>query len=333
MKRKIRVLFVRPSATPFIEQDLEILSRHFDVKVLNVSPEGRTFSAGMRYLLKLKLGILRSDVVFCWFADIYSEWSVRLARWLGKKSIVVVGGYEVAKVPEINYGLMLSEDDAKMVKYILDRADKLLAVSDFVKKEIEQYSHGKNASVVYNAVDLAGLTPRDKKEDIVVTVGNATKERCALKGIDTFVKASLSVPEARFVVIGGTDDETVTRLKGINPKVEFTGQIPHDEAMVWLERAKVYCQLSKTESFGMALAESMSLECTPVVTFEGAMPELVGNAGFYVPYGDVQAASDAIKKALVSEKGKEARQRISQSFSIQVRETALVSAIERTILR
>jgi glycosyltransferase involved in cell wall biosynthesis len=232
MKRKIRVLFVRPSTVHFIEQDLAILSRHFDVKVLNVSPEGRTLSAGMRYLFKLKWGILRSDVAFCWFADIYSEWSVRLARWLGKKSIVVVGGYEVAKIPEINYGLMLNEDDAKMVRHILDKADKLLAVSDFVKKEIEQYSHGKNVSVVYNAVDVAGLTPRDKKEDLVVTVGNATKERCALKGIDTFVKASLQVPNARFVVIGGTDDETVKRLKEINPKVEFTGQLPHDEAMV-----------------------------------------------------------------------------------------------------
>ena len=332
MKRKIRVLFVRPSATPFIQQDLEILSRHFDVRVLDVSP-GRTLSAGMRYLLKVKLGILRSDVAFCWFADIYSKWSVRLARLLGRKSIVVVGGYEVAKIPEFNYGLMLNEDDAKMVKYILDKADKLLAVSDFVKKEIEQYSHGKNVSVVYNAVDVAGLTPRDKKEDLVVTIGNATKERCSLKGIDTFVNASLSVPNVRFVVIGNTDDETVNRLKAVNPKVEFTGQLPHDEAMVWLERAKVYCQLSKIESFGMAIAESMSLECTPVVTFEGAMPELVGNAGFYVPYGDAKAASDAIKNALVSGKGKEARQRIFQSFSIQVREAGLVNAIERITSR
>ena len=95
MERKLRILFVKPSDAPFILQDIEILRRHFDVRVVDVEP-GRGLGNKVRVLVRLKLGVLRSGVAFCWFAEIYSKWAVRFCRLFGKRSVVVIGGYETA---------------------------------------------------------------------------------------------------------------------------------------------------------------------------------------------------------------------------------------------
>jgi len=47
----------------------------------------------------------------------------------------------------------------------------------------------------------------------------------------------------------------------------------------------------------------MLCECVPVVTKNGALPEVVGDTGFYVAYDDERDVAEGIKKALKSEKG------------------------------
>ena len=95
----------------------------------------------------------------------------------------------------------------------------------------------------------------------------------------------------------------------------------------YYQRAKVYVQVSAHEGFGCSLAEAMLCECVPVVTNKGAIPEVVGDTGFYVPYGDLKATAEAIKEALKSDRGKEARERIKRMFPVEKREEKLVSLI------
>ena len=60
----------------------------------------------------------------------------------------------------------------------------------------------------------------------------------------------------------------------------------------------MYCQLSITESFGVTLLEAMACGCVPVVARRDALPELAGDAGFQVPYGDVERTREAILAAM-----------------------------------
>jgi glycosyltransferase involved in cell wall biosynthesis len=46
-----------------------------------------------------------------------------------------------------------------------------------------------------------------------------------------------------------------------------------------------------------------------------------------VPYGDEKATAEAIKKALNSDKGKEARERIGNMFPLERREKELIEII------
>ncbi|RLI43329.1 hypothetical protein DRO69_09385, partial [Candidatus Bathyarchaeota archaeon] len=56
-------------------------------------------------------------------------------------------------------------------------------------------------------------------------------------------------------------------------------------------------------------------------------PEVVGDAGFYVPYNDPKATAEAIRKALKSDKGMKARERIKKYFSIKIRERMIINEI------
>jgi glycosyltransferase involved in cell wall biosynthesis len=65
----------------------------------------------------------------------------------------------------------------------------------------------------------------------------------------------------------------------------------------------------------------------PVVTDKGAIPEVVGDSGQYVAYGDPAATAEAIKRAMESQNGGAARQRIRTIFSFEKRRETLLKAV------
>ena len=95
-------------------------------------------------------------------------------------------------VPEIEYGVMLNQVKALIVKFILKHADRLFAVSEFTRKETLNYvSPHKDISVVYgiNAIDSDYFIPDGHKEDLVLTVGHIVDYTIKRKGFKTFLKA------------------------------------------------------------------------------------------------------------------------------------------------
>ncbi len=158
----------------------------------------------------------------------------------------------------------------------------------------------------------------------------AIENNYKIKGLETFAKTSNNFPDFSFIIIGQKDDLIVKSLKEINPKLIFTGEISQDEVKNWLQRAFVYCQLSYIESFGMGVAEAMSCNCIPVVTKKGGLPELVGNQGFYVDYGDEKSTTKSIKKALkvTKLKSQNIRKRIIDKFQLEKREKEIIKIIK-----
>jgi glycosyltransferase involved in cell wall biosynthesis len=59
--------------------------------------------------------------------------------------------------------------------------------------------------------------------------------------------------------------------------------------------------------------------CTPVATRAAALPEVVGDTGFYAEPGDVNDAARAITRALDNPDGRRARARISSRFPLTSR--------------
>jgi len=93
---------------------------------------------------------------------------------------------------------------------------------------------------------------------------------------------------------------------------------------------KVYIQISIHESFGISVAEAMICECIPVVSRRSALPEVVGDCGFYVDQLNPESVSTKIKEALShsNKLGKKARDRVRNHLPLEKRKRELLAAFE-----
>lgn len=329
-KRKPRLLFVHPRMSPFIQTDLDLLRKDFDVRVVDLGKRTGSFRDKLGAAREIMSGVRRTDACFSWFAEGHSKWMVFFSRMFGRPSVVVVGGYEVAKVPEIGYGSLLNPKKAKVVRYIHRKATRVLPVDASLKEEAIKNLGvtGENIVPLNTGHNPAKFRPGGAKERMVLTVGFVEKSTVRRKGLDVFVKAASYVPDAKFILVGVSDNEWSARLsEGASANVEFVHSLPHEELVSYYQRAKVYCQLSMYEGLPNALCEAMLCECVPVGTKVSGIPTAIGDTGFYAPVGDPKGAAEMIRQALGSDKGRLARERIATMFSVEKRERELVDII------
>ncbi|MDN7023949.1 glycosyltransferase family 4 protein [Methanoculleus sp. FWC-SCC1] len=334
MAQKPKIFLLTPTPSPFAERDAGILRQDYTVRELIL--ESGSGANGRWRKMVIFAGILRgvlwADITYSWFAHNHAYLAVILSRLFRKKSIVIVGGFEVANEPDIQYGGLLDAKFSRRVRYIIHNADQVFAVSDFNREEIQRLDRHRRIERVYNGIDCTAFTPQKGKEDLVITVCVITRAAIPLKGLDTFISAARALPQTKFAVIGRVLDDGIDILKQDAPSnVAFIESPSKKELLQWYRKARVYCQLSYRESFGVALAEAMSCECVPVVTDRGALPEIVGDTGFIVPYGDPESTAEAIQAALRSGRGKDARERVLTTFSIEQRQQTIRKAIDGRI--
>lgn len=339
LQRKARILFVFSHLSTFVHKDLEILERHFDIKRMKVEtfliPRKRR---DLLVFLGLFKEVLWADVVFCWFANINAFFSVLFSIFLRKKSLVVVGGYDAAYLPEIDYGLFVNRWTRMETKFVYKHVNKILVVDVALKKDVlrnTSLSIGNKIEVIPTGYDPDKweLGSRDR-ENLVITVGAVERSNLKRKGFETFVKVAKYLPDVRFVLIGKHLDDSVHYLKSISsPNVDFPGFVSDSELLSFYQRARVYCQLSRYEGLPNSLCEAMMCGCVPVGTKYSGIPTAIGDVGFYVPYGNVEATVEGVKKALSSnERRREAaRERIKKLFPLQKREKQLVRHIRKVL--
>ncbi len=334
----MKLLFVHASFSSFVLRDLEILQRNFDVSEIIV-PDDAYASRGTKFsrllsrvskgffFLKLIPRILRSDLVFSWWANINSFYLVLLCKIVRRKSIIVVGGYEVAYVPEIQYGGLLSPLSRIRMRFILRNANRVLVVSKSSRDEAQRFLATPNIRLAHNGIDVNRFQPHGERNNVVITVGSVSETHLTRKGLKTFVQASRLLPNVPFLLIG-KHDQSVKKLKEIaGPNVTFTGYVSDEDLLHQYQTSKVYCQLSAHEGFGVSLAEAMACGCVPVGTRRYAVPEVVGDTGFYAKYDDPESAAEAIEKALQYDIGRKGVERIVNLYSLFKREVTLVNQI------
>ena len=101
----------------------------------------------------------------------------------------------------------------------------------------------------------------------------------------------------------GSLRESLERLAkdlGVRNQVSFLGHIAHSQVPQLLNTFSVFCALSLSESFGVAILEASACQLPVVVTNIGGLPEVVRNnlTGFIIPAKDAQAAANAVGKLI-----------------------------------
>lgn len=327
VRKKPRILFayiVTKDMQSFTRNDYNILRKRFKVKPVFYS--GKLH--GHWSAIRIAKGAFSTDMTFSWFGYMNAYHAVRFSKLFHKKSAVVMGGFDASN--ELYPEKPLDPRQMRITKYLLKSADLLIAVSEASRRDLLRYTKRKDIAMIYNGIDTSRFVPKGEKVDIIITAGFVSKRNLRKKGLEPFVRTAKYLPHLEFTLIGKPLDEADSYLKSIaTSNVRLTGWVSNSELLSYMQKAKVYVQVSSHESFGCSLAEAMACECVPVVTATGAIPEVVGDTGYYVPFGDPKATSEAIEMALQDEKkGREARERVKKMFSLEKREAKLLSAME-----
>jgi glycosyltransferase involved in cell wall biosynthesis len=322
-----RILFACPSDASFIRLDRELLSERWPL--LEWRQPGRWTN-----LFRLVPMLVRSDVVVGWWASWHTFWPITLAWLLGKPSLLIVGGFDTADMPEIGYGYQRGGVRRWLSRWVMARATKLVTNSRYSQAEIERNVGiaPERVEVIHHGVpDPYGELPAGERERLALSVGLITRDNLEIKGQRAFVEAAGHAPDVVFVLAGPWNDDAIDDLKrGAGPNVAFTGWLEREDLDALFRKAAVYTQPSWHEGFGVAVAEAMLAGCVPVVTAAGALPEVVGDAGVQISSNQPPEVAEGIRRALElgEDARRRARERVLSEFPVEARRRRLWAAVE-----
>ena len=329
-----RILLVAPSPATFIELDRELLSERYEVEKLY----GRR---PRLHLLALWRAVRRADVVFGWWAHVHTVLPFALAALTRTPTVLIVGGFDTANLPEIGYGNQrrgLKHLWRRVIsRFVMRRAWVLATNSNYSVGELERNAGipPSRVTVVHHGVpDPFGRDPEPSPDRSAVTVGLVAPGNLERKGLRPFVGAAAELPDVRFTVIGPWVDGADEELREVaGPNVELTNFLSREELDERLRRAAAYVQASQHEGFGVSVAEAMLAGAIPVVTRAGALPEVVGDAGVVVDSASPAVLADGVRAAM--EAGPEARlaarERVLSAFPVSGRRAGLEALVSRAL--
>ncbi|MEG2339169.1 MAG: glycosyltransferase [Odoribacter sp.] len=327
-----KILFIYTNMSSFVKEDLKILESQYKVSLFRfkLNKPHQIFISYFQEFFLLLFSIWKYQKIYIWFGDYHTFLPIFFSKITGKKSYLVVGGYDVCRIKELKYGSFKNPIRGFMTKYSMNHCSLNLCVSKYVERKVKWIAPKSSRTLLYNALPTQEITvSAQKKENLILTVGIAYSEkRIILKGFDIFVTIAKNMPEHLFMIVG-CDRDVLERVCGKLPlNLSVYPILKKNELTLFYQKAKIYCQFSVIESFSMTLAESMLYNCIPIITNVGGMPEVIGNCGYIVNKKDPEFLMQHIKKAYSDDIREDPHKQILKYFTIQQRANALLHILK-----
>jgi glycosyltransferase involved in cell wall biosynthesis len=210
-------------------------------------------------------------------------------------------------------------------RYILRRADAVLAVSESVRAHV--IGLGANAarvSVAPNGVDHGrfGLPPVTAGDDpLIVSVGRLLTNKGSHLLVEAVGELRRSGVDCRVALVGdgplrATLEARANEL-GVADRIQFVGHVRDPEA--WLAKAAVVVRASYTEGLSLAVIEAMAAGRCNIVSDIAPNRELIkdGSNGLLFSCGDAIDLARAIRAAVTDGDLRERLARQAQADSQQ----------------
>lgn len=321
-----KILFVHNHPTQFVRLDLAELQKRYQVTECYLRTRWVNPASIWRQ-------VKSHDLVFGWFASWHTFLPIEFARRLHKPSVLAIGGYDVANIPEIGYGHQRGGLKRFLSRRTMHSAHRLITNSEYSRAEIGRnvgLTNGRVQAVYHGLPDSFGSLPPGPRASLALTVGNVDRANLQRKGHEAFVRTAALMPDVNFVLAGAARDDASDFLRSIaTANVTLTGRLSDEALNDYYRRASVYVQASRHEGFGMSVAEAMLGGCVPVVTRAGALPEVVGDLGLIIDAPEPETIAPAIRRAFAFSDRERAmiRQRVLDRFPLDRRGQLLEQVI------
>ena len=218
-------------------------------------------------------------------------------------SIVSVWGTDVLEAPTV------TPLHRWITRQALSRAGAITATGlRLAEATLPYVPEGKPVTVIPYGVDLDRFTPASRGgrgAGTHVTIGAASR-LSPEKGFEHLLRAVAMLRDrgiALDVVLAGDGPSRagLARLAeelGLRERVEFLGEVAHDDVPGVLQRLDIFAMPSTWEGFGVSALEASAMELPAVASDIHGIPDVVldGETGLLVPPADVGALADAIAR-------------------------------------
>ena len=216
----------------------------------------------------------------------------------------------------------------QLIKFALQKADKIFSVSSYLVKLAKTLGIDDNKFVVIpNGVDVSKLQLLNKFEcreklgisstkKVIISVGALVERKGHHRVIEALPALKKEYPDIIYLVVGGSSVEgdmggslkAQVKQLGLEENVCFTGEVPHDSVNRLLCASDVFVLATRYEGWANVFCEAMACGLPIVTTDIGGNSEVVkeGKTGLIVPFGNCNALTNALSKALTKEWDREA---------------------------
>jgi len=239
----------------------------------------------------------RPDVVYAHFLFPAGAAAALAARQAGARLVLTAHGRDVRNIGSIP-GVGVATRKA------VGRADAVIAVSDFLRRELEAKlpeAQGK-VVVIDSGVDLERFRHREPgplrqelgwEEDgpCFLCVGTLDERKNVVRLARAFAEL-----EGGSLAFAG--DGPLRRALDGRARVYLAGRVSHDRVADWIAASDVVCQPSLIEPFGQAVLEALASERPVVATRIGGPAELLTpETGVLVDPGSVESIAEGMRAA------------------------------------
>ncbi len=186
----------------------------------------------------------------------------------------------------------------------LKRAGAVIAVSAWHAADIKKFT-GNDVAVIGNIIQANRFNEVNRKQPAQqVHFGILGGLNTNVKGVDLLLRACAQIREDYVLHIGGTGAllntyQALADELGIKNKCVFHGFVEYTRVPDFLSRLHFFVSASKSETFGMVMAEAMAAGLPVVATDSGGSTELINSEnGKLVSNNDVAALAASIKQMM-----------------------------------
>jgi len=191
---------------------------------------------------------------------------------------------------------------AELESRVLPSFDGFITVSDAVHRQLVDWLPEDHVFTVGNGLHerpRSGTAPTER-EKAALYVGRLDEGKGTSDLIQVWEEVLRRIPEARLEIVGegslrGRVEEKASRPDLLN-RVRFRGFIPETDLRDLRRTSRLFLTLSRTEGFGIALAEALA-DGLPVVAWDiPPLQEIWGKCGAVslCPTGDIEAVRRAV---------------------------------------
>ncbi len=251
---------------------------------------------------KIKKAVMkfRPDVILAPWIHPYGSYLRFIRKYFKFKAYAIADGSDLLIYPKIFPGWKRVE------KKLNKSCDAIFCVSknmtDYAREEtklnnVKQLNLGFSSnSFIYDKRHI-----KDNSVFKLISIGNLR----LVKGHDILLNAMLHLNDnVHLSIIGGGPErhhlENFIESNNLSARVKLLGKLPLSQMVTHLQQSHLFCMPSRSEGFGIAPLEAMSLGLPVVASNVGAMPEYVIDDfnGYIFQAQDVPDMVRKLKKAI-----------------------------------